>query len=137
MASIHIPYTDKVHELSKPCLVIGRADGVDLEVSWSADVSREHAKLERDANGDYWITDQSRNGTLLNGSRIQRAEQLCHGDIIGIGKRVALVFLAEEGPFRSGIDSRSARTTTVVLPEGVGELLEMAEPPTRFRLVGS
>ena len=43
---------------------------VDLALYTSDEISREHLRLRRDPNGEFKITDLSRNGTWLNGRRI-------------------------------------------------------------------
>jgi hypothetical protein len=46
---------------------------VDLPLYTSEEISREHLRLKRDpANGQFAITDRSRNGTWLNGKRLER-----------------------------------------------------------------
>lgn len=47
--------------------------GVDLALYTSDEVSREHLRLRRDpSNGEFVIVDNSRNGTWLNGKRLER-----------------------------------------------------------------
>jgi hypothetical protein len=49
---------------------------VDLPLYASDEVSREHARLRRDpASGVFAITDQSRNGTWVNGRRLERGKE--------------------------------------------------------------
>jgi len=46
---------------------------VDLPLYTNEEVSREHLRLRRDpARGQFWIVDQSMNGTWLNGRRLER-----------------------------------------------------------------
>jgi len=46
---------------------------VDLPLYSSDEVSREHLRLRRDAaTGAFTVTDQSRNGTWVNGKRLKR-----------------------------------------------------------------
>ena len=55
--------------LSAPLLKIGRHPTNDLALP-DEEISRFHAQLER-RDRDYWIVDQSRNGTFVNGKRIK------------------------------------------------------------------
>lgn len=55
--------------LTGPDLKIGRHPANDLTLP-DGDISRFHATIERRGDG-YWIVDQSRNGTFLNGRRMQ------------------------------------------------------------------
>jgi ABC-type multidrug transport system ATPase subunit/pSer/pThr/pTyr-binding forkhead associated (FHA) protein len=71
-------------ELAGSVLRVGRAQGSDV---WTPDdrvVSAQHAKLVR-VEGAYILFDlESRNGTFLNGRRVDRAP-LSHGDVVGLG----------------------------------------------------
>jgi hypothetical protein len=67
---------------------IGRDAGNDVPLSDEA-ASARHAVLEL-RDGEWWIEDlASTNGTLVNGTRIERAERLHFGDELAIG-RIAL-----------------------------------------------
>ncbi len=71
--------------LARLPLMIGRRSDVDLPLI-DGKVSREHASIDRNANGKYIITDlQSLNGTLVNGEQIQSARALRDGDLLEIG----------------------------------------------------
>ncbi|MCM2256969.1 MAG: FHA domain-containing protein [Vicinamibacteria bacterium] len=71
-------------ELAGSVLRVGRAQGSDV---WTPDdrvVSAQHAKLVR-VDSAYILFDlESRNGTFLNGHRVDRAP-LAHGDVVGLG----------------------------------------------------
>ncbi len=61
----------------KKFLTIGRDTQCDICINDSTDVvSRNHAILEIGSNGKYFITDQSRNGTYVNGMRISPNEKV-------------------------------------------------------------
>jgi hypothetical protein len=58
-------------------------------------VSRDHAEVGVDEAGVAWVSDRkSRNGTLVNGRKIARAD-LADGDVIGVGR---LLFVAHRAP---------------------------------------
>jgi hypothetical protein len=64
--------------ISKPEITIGRGSRsvtVDLPIKGDAEVSRIHATLERDANGQFWFTPKGRNPTLLNGHEVPREQR--------------------------------------------------------------
>lgn len=70
-------------------LVLGRAPGSDLEITWDPRVSGVHAYLER--RGPRWVIEDdglSRNGTFVNGERLRGQRTLRDGDVIGIGDTV-------------------------------------------------
>ena len=70
-------------------LVLGRAPGSDLEISWDPSVSAVHAYFER--RGPRWVIEDdglSRNGTFVNGERLRGQRTLRDGDVIGVGDTV-------------------------------------------------
>ncbi|HEX8653168.1 MAG TPA: FHA domain-containing protein [Pyrinomonadaceae bacterium] len=59
-------------------ITIGRGSRsvtVDLPLKGDPEVSRIHASLARDANGQYWITPKGRNPTLVSGRELPRDER--------------------------------------------------------------
>jgi DNA-binding NtrC family response regulator len=82
------------HHLSSPSVVtIGRDLSAELRVDHSS-VSRRHARIQVD-RGEMRLSDlDSRNGTRVNGMRIDRVRALVTGDVITIGE-VLLVVHAE------------------------------------------
>ena len=71
---------------------------VDLPLYTSDEISREHARLRRDASsGRFSIVDQSRNGTWVNGRRLTRGTEMELPDRaeIGIAEVVKLNFEAK------------------------------------------
>ncbi len=64
---------------------IGRAPGNTITIS-DTYASSQHALLAR-REGQWWLEDQgSRNGTLLNDTRITGPTVVSAGDVIGIGR---------------------------------------------------
>jgi hypothetical protein len=64
---------------------LGRDAGNDVVINDEA-ASARHAVIEL-SDGSWWIEDEgSTNGTLLNGTRIQRRERLRDGDVVDIGR---------------------------------------------------
>jgi pSer/pThr/pTyr-binding forkhead associated (FHA) protein len=98
MAKVSLKYKDSVLDeisLDKDEITIGRKPGNDIHID-NAAVSGLHAKIIKDAEGNYFIEDQnSTNGTLVNGNRISKI-QLNNGDDIIVGKH-DLVFQKEAG----------------------------------------
>jgi DNA-binding CsgD family transcriptional regulator len=67
-------------------LTIGRGSGCDVRLPWDERVSRLHAQLDR--VGHHWtLVDDglSRNGTFLNGERLNGRRRLHDGDTIVLG----------------------------------------------------
>jgi|HubBroStandDraft_6_1064221.scaffolds.fasta_scaffold24193_2 predicted component of type VI protein secretion system len=73
-------------------LVIGRHAEGPGRLSEDEEISRRHARLSREATGDYAIEDLgSSNGTFVNGLRIQSPVLLSLGDSIEVGATTLVV----------------------------------------------
>jgi len=102
-------------------LVIGRDADSDLVVA-GADVSRRHAVVRRTDRG-YVVTDVSRNGTFLNGQRVEGSLVMQIGDVLRIGD--------EEFRFEAG----AARPDPMSTPR-VARPEQLPEPATAMRPAG-
>jgi DNA-binding CsgD family transcriptional regulator len=90
-------------------VTIGRGAASDIPLTWDAEVSRAHALLER--LGDAWtlIDDGiSRNGTYVNGERLQRRRRLRDGDVIAVGGTVLVYADPAERPALATEPTRGA-----------------------------
>ncbi len=73
-------------------LVIGRHAEGPGRLSEDEEISRRHARLSREATGDYALEDLgSSNGTFVNGLRIQSPVLLSLGDSIEVGATTLVV----------------------------------------------
>jgi hypothetical protein len=107
-------------------LTIGRGEENDIRLTHST-VSRQHTMVYLE-DGQPFVQDmESRNGTYLNGERVERAV-LSSGDIVWVGD-VALRFLQENN--RGGIDV-GGETQELGHPD-VSRGLAGGESPARFR----
>jgi len=90
-------------EIRVPTITVGRGGPdhkVDLALVTSLDVSREHCRITRDADGRYFVLDLSAWGTFVNGQRVAEASEsgqvgteIVDGTVIELGDRaVALEF---------------------------------------------
>lgn len=70
------------HEIPPQGMVIGRDEQCDL-VLGARGVSRRHAVIRRVGAG-YTITDESKNGTFVNDTRVQHVQTLARGDVVRI-----------------------------------------------------
>ncbi len=77
--------------LMRKSTVFGRGDECDVVLDGET-ISRQHCTVNRWGT-TYLIQDSSRNGTFVNGQRIQQA-QLHHGDQIRIGRNILVVSLS-------------------------------------------
>ena len=72
--------------MTKEEIVIGRQAPdvwVDLSLDTSLDVSREHARLQRTADGKFRIKDLSKLGTTINGTPVPRSLESGDGGVRG------------------------------------------------------
>ncbi|MBD3319875.1 MAG: FHA domain-containing protein [Chitinivibrionales bacterium] len=75
----------KTYSIQEPVITIGRLPENTIAIV-NMGVSRRHARIEREATGNYTITDlNSLNGTLVNNTRVTKGP-LSVGDKILIGK---------------------------------------------------
>src|SRR3954452_7939609 len=67
-------------------LSVGRGATNEVSLPWDTEVSRLHAELECIA-GEWTVSDDglSRNGTYVNGSRVNGRHRLRDGDVIRVG----------------------------------------------------
>jgi len=71
--------------LSRPLLILGRADGCDIDLSGDRTVEQVHARLERQGQ-EYVLSDAgTQSGTFVNGERLAQPRSLRGGDLIQVG----------------------------------------------------
>ena len=72
-------------------IVVGRDMSTDVTLAWDRQVSAVHAELEQ-VGSDWVLLDDglSRNGTFLNGERVQGRSRLRDGDLVRVGDTVLL-----------------------------------------------
>ncbi len=81
----------QLFKVNKGVAVIGRASNAEVKVEDDG-ISRTHARI-RSETGRAWIEDMgSRNGTFVNGSKIDVATELREGDKIQVGRGTVLRF---------------------------------------------
>ena len=81
---------------------IGRAPSNAMALA-DRQLSRQHATISRHGERDFWLCDHdSRNGTFLNGHRLQQPERLFDGDrgIVNIPIHQYLSFCKNSAPRR-------------------------------------
>ena len=91
-------------------IVIGRDKKCDLLLTHDS-ISRKHAELFIDLDGNVFITDlNSKNGTYVNGRRIYQSDQLFQGDTLVVGDKIEVNWLSYI-PYGVGPSSESAIVT--------------------------
>ncbi len=98
LRTLHAPKAGRwpIAVLTGTAVEIGRVGQVGGPLGLDdREVSRLHARVEPVADGGWRVVDQkSRNGTYVNGARVESAP-LAHGTIIRVGKTI-LIFLDQE-----------------------------------------
>jgi pSer/pThr/pTyr-binding forkhead associated (FHA) protein len=123
--------TGCVYPVPRDGLVIGRGVECDITVD-DPGVSRRHAVV-KPGRGGFTITDESANGTFVNGTRMTGAQPLKHGDIVGIGTEEFRVDV-DAAPFASVFQTPSAAQVELIggvpEPDPLGLALSR-RPPSR------
>jgi len=85
-------------------ITIGRGPSNDIGLPWDGDVSRVHAELVRIAD-DWAVVDDglSRNGTFLNGERVERRRRLRDGDELRCGQTALRFYAPFEASDRTNV----------------------------------
>jgi pSer/pThr/pTyr-binding forkhead associated (FHA) protein len=117
--------TGCVYPVPRDGLVIGRGAECDIVVD-DPGVSRRHAMV-KPGRGGFVVTDESANGTFVNGKRMTGAHPLKHGDVLGIG--------TEE--FRIDVDASPYASTHQTPSVPQVELVGGALDPDPFALISS
>ena len=81
----------QIFKLSKGEAVIGRAPAAEIRVVDDG-ISRTHARIRHDSNGLFLDDLESRNGTFVNGHKIDKPVALTDGDKLQVGRTTVLRF---------------------------------------------
>ena len=123
--------TGCVYPVPRDGLVIGRGPECDISVD-DPGVSRRHAVV-KPGRGGFTVSDESANGTFVNGARMTGAQTLRHGDVLGIGSEEFRVDV-DAAPFASVFQTPSAASVELIggvpEPDPLG-LASRRRPPSR------
>ena len=110
-------------------IAIGRGKDCEL-VLFTDSASRRHAEVYPEG-ADFYVRDLgSKNGTYLNGEKLERAHELRPGDRIGVGS-CAITFCRIEGSLASFLSDPAGHETVVFSRSAAREVFrgELAEIP--------
>jgi hypothetical protein len=118
--------------LRTPMIRIGRSVNAPTDIAIRADdvqSSREHATLSLE-NGQWYLEDTSRNGTVVSGKVISRQKVTVHGnDRIQIGTTFDYTFkLIVETSHSSASDSAARSFSQTLIPQSQQPVVQMAPP---------
>ena len=91
-------------------VAVGRSLNMDLVLSWDSEVSNLHAELQR--LGDSWLVVDdgiSRNGSFVNGQRVEGRRRLLDGDELRFGSTLMT--------FRAPLQFSQETITSLDLPD--------------------
>jgi pSer/pThr/pTyr-binding forkhead associated (FHA) protein len=103
--------TGCVYPVPRDGLTIGRGAECDIVVD-DPGVSRRHAVV-KPGRGGFVVTDESANGTFVNGGRLTGAQTLRHGDVLGVGTEEFRVDV-DATPFTSVFQTPSAAQVELI-----------------------
>jgi len=124
------------HSLTKPVTSVGRSrtSGNDIILSGDGMVSKQHARIEREADGRFHVHDLgSTNGLSVNGVRVDGNRGLIDGDEILIGA-TKLVFQQVGGPARPEVAKPAASEQS---PAGASSAARLSSTQGDDYLLGS
>ncbi len=99
------PYPNQEYLLTQAATVMGRGPNNDL-VFADPEISRQHAQIVIEENGQYVLKDLgSTNGLFVNGRRVSGTALLNSGDTISLGESIILVFYLPGVEFYSEDDT--------------------------------
>lgn len=121
--------------LNQDIIAIGRDIASDIIIN-DPEMSRNHARLIRGASG-YTIEDLgSTNGVFVNGERISAPRRLKHGDEMGLGETVTLLFESYGEPTVASPRPEPAVSIPAPVIQDEDEEEEGGDKKNRWLLVG-
>jgi two-component system, cell cycle response regulator len=118
MTVISGPNTGRAHLLVEGETLVGRGKEAHIALD-DAGASRTHARIVLTDDGRYLLEDlKSRNGTFVNGARIEDVKELESGDRIHVGPNVTLSFAI--------LDAQAERITHQLYESSVRDALTRA-----------
>ncbi len=115
--------------LDRPRMVLGREDECDIVIP-QRQISRQHVAFVREAPDRYVIEDlESKNGTWVNGVRLEGSRVLSDGDEIHIALTVRLRFVG------SGVTAPVTQNLPDVIPSSGGRVPEYLKIDVEARRV--
>jgi predicted component of type VI protein secretion system len=110
-----------------PRVTVGRNAANHVALPWDPEVSRVHAALE--CAGDEWtvVDEGSRNGSYVNGERLQGRRRLRDGDVLTVG-RTPVVYVAPGDREADATAAASGTAAVAVTPAQRRVLVALCRP---------
>ena len=110
-------------------LWVGRSPSADVRLSWDEEVSALHAQLEIVGDECTLVDDGlSRNGSHVNGVRVNGRHRLRDGDMLRFGRTVVLYRAPARPEAKSTVIATDALTAADVSPAQRRVLVELCRP---------
>ncbi len=110
--------------VDRPALTLGRSSGNDVPLQ-DRTLSRAHARIETHGDEALLVDLGSRNGTSLNGLRLERPTALKPGDRIVLGETV--IDISDESTTRVVIDTSERSPSEMTLLRSARDLVKEAD----------
>lgn len=110
-------------------LWVGRGDSADLRLGWDEEVSALHAQVEV-VRGECTLVDDglSRNGSFVNGERVQGRRHLRDGDVVRFGRTEVLYRRPGEGAPEATVIASDAPAAATISPAQRKVLVALCRP---------
>ncbi|MCA9548168.1 MAG: FHA domain-containing protein [Myxococcales bacterium] len=120
------PQAGREHLLFEPITCIGRTDENDVSLA-DVSVSRHHARLKRQDDGSYVLTDlNSSNGSYASGRTVEQSMRVWHGQRLQFGNVECMLVDAQgKGRRRVGLTPNTMFALAVVGAAVLGVLLTL------------
>jgi pSer/pThr/pTyr-binding forkhead associated (FHA) protein len=113
----------------RDALTIGRSPDADLSIAWDAEVSALHAQLHQLA-GECTVMDDglSRNGSYVNGERVDGTRRLRDGDTLRIGRTLVVFRRPQDGARLTTVAPEDERAAPDLSPQQRRVLAALCRP---------
>ncbi len=120
------PQAGREHLLFEPITCVGRTDENDVSLA-DVSVSRHHARLKRQDDGTYVLTDlNSSNGTFAGGRDVEQSVRVWHGQRLQFGSvECMLVDARGQGRRRAKLSANAVFAIAVLGAATLGVLLTL------------
>lgn len=110
-------------------LWVGRGDSADLRLGWDEEVSALHAQVEV-VRGECTLVDDglSRNGSFVNGERVQGRRHLRDGDVVRFGRTEVLYRRPGEDAPEATVIAADAPAAATISPAQRKVLVALCRP---------